>query len=176
VSSTTATTSRRDVAVVPWPIERALRQQLADLGVPRVLLIPEGVEPPAPLDELEDWVREGIHPSDLAARARSLSYRAVGDRPSVDDDGLLHHAGRWTSVPVSQIEVVRLIVDRLDRVVSKEAITETYVAAGGSGHPNSIRTLLTRLANRMASMGLDLVTIRGRGVLLTVPRTQGGDP
>ncbi len=159
----------RDVAVVAWPTGGTEREQLARQRVPRVLRVPFGTDPPTLMDDLEDRVQEGIDPDDLAVRARVLAERADIGRPRVDADGLLHHAGRWTAVPEGQIAVLSLVVERMDRVVAKEALKAAYVAAGGSGHPDSMRTLTSRLARRVREVGLELVTIRGRGVLLTTP-------
>jgi hypothetical protein len=167
--SSPSSLSRRDVAVVPWPAQTDVREHLAALRVPRVLLISGDHEPPALLDELEDWVREGIHPDDLVARTESLAARAIEDAPVADPDGLVRFAGRWTVVPPNQVGIVLLLVERFDRVVSKVDLADAYVAAGGSGHPNSIRSVTVRLSKRLASIGLELVTIRGRGLMLTRP-------
>jgi len=48
-----------------------------------------------------------------------------------------------------------------------DAVVAAYESGGGSGHPASVRTLLSRLGARVRSVGLDLVTVRRRGVLLT---------
>lgn len=161
--------TRPDVAVVPWPAHTDLREQLAALRVPRVLLISEDHEPPVPLDDLEDWVREGIHPDDLAARTRPLAARAAEGLPTIDRDGVVRNGTRWTVVPPHQVELVRLLVERFDQVVSKAELVAAYEAAGGSGHPNSVRSVTVRLARRLASIELQLVAIRGRGSMLTRP-------
>jgi hypothetical protein len=121
------------------------------------------------LDDLEDWVREGIHPDDLAARTRPLAARAGADAPTIEADGLLRFGGGWTVVPPSQVEVTRRLVERFDSVVPKADLVAAYVASGGSGHPNSIRSVTVRLAKRLDLVGLELVTIRGRGFMLTRP-------
>ncbi len=164
---TTSSLSRRDVAVVPWPAGTAVRDQLAALRVPRLLLIADDHEPPALLDDLEDWVREGIHPDDLAARTKPLAARAREDVPSIDADGLVRFGSAWTVVPPNQIEVTRLLIDRFGSVASRASLAEAYVTSGGSGHPNSMRSVTVRLARRLAPLGLELVTIRGRGLMLT---------
>jgi len=40
------------------------------------------------------------------------------------------------------------------------------VAAGHSGHEASIRSLLARISHRVEGLGLQLDTVRGRGVML----------
>jgi DNA-binding response OmpR family regulator len=119
------------------------------------------------LDDLEDWVRESIHPDDLAARTRPLAERAVEDPPTIDADGLVRFDGRWAVVPASQVALLQLLIERFDRVVAKQDVVAAYEACGGSGHANSVRSVTVRLSKRLAAIGLDLVTIRGRGFMLT---------
>lgn len=173
--SRSAPASRTDVAVVPWPAERSLRFELAVQRVPRLLLIPAEADPPELIDDLEDWVRAGIRPADLAARSRSLARRAGhgGGGPVLDHDGLLRVGDRWTPVPDGQAAVVGLLIERMDRVVPRVELAATYRAGGGSDHPDSIRTLTGRLAGRFREVGLDLVTIRTRGVMLTSTAAAG---
>ena len=66
-----------DVAVLRWPSEALLREQLAWFGLPRVLLLAPGVQPPEPLDGLEDWMRDPADPGDLHVRRRTLQRRAT---------------------------------------------------------------------------------------------------
>jgi hypothetical protein len=87
-------------------------------------------------------------------------------RPRLDEDGLLRVGRDWVAVPDAQLPVVALLVDRFEMIVPKEAIVEAYVAAGHSGHEASIRSLLTRISHRVAGLGLQLDTVRGRGVVL----------
>jgi len=167
------------VSVLAWPAEDRLRQQLAWFGLPRVLLLHPGVLPPEPLDGLEDWMRIPADPTDLEARSATLQRRA--DEPSrrtpfIDDDDLLWVGSTWVSVTGAQAPVLRLLLEHLDRVVRFESVIAAYVAAGGSGHPASVRTLLSRLGSRVRPVGLDLVTVRRRGVILTTspePPRQG---
>lgn len=164
-----------DVAILRWPAQHDLRLQLAAHAQLRLLLVPPDITPPDLLDEREDWLREPAAPADLLARSRELRRRIEevrGPAPAVDADGLLRYAGRWTAVPEAQVEVVRLLVERLDRVVSIDELAAAYEAGGGSAHPNALRTLVARLRTRFDELGLDLVTIRSRGVLLaTTPRS-----
>lgn len=92
-----------------------------------------------------------------------MNHRVV---PHIDDDGLLRVGDEWVAIPDAQLPVVTLLVERLGRLVSKEVIVAAYVAAGYSGHAASIRSLLARVAHRVGGLGLDLHTVRGRGVVL----------
>ena len=159
-----------DVSVLHWPDDAHVRDHLAAFRQPRILLVEPGASPPMPLDELEDWVRTPTDPEDLQARSRELHRRARDASPSkpiIDDQGLLWVGRRWVDLTLSQAPVVELLVEHLERVVRYDAVVATYERAGGSSHAASVRSLLTRIGNRVRPVGLDLVTVRRRGVLLT---------
>lgn len=158
-----------DVAILEWPAEAEQRGQLARLGLPRLLLVPVGAQPPRPLDGLEDWIRSPADPFDLLARSEHLRSRVEAmdaPVPVLDEDGLVWVGQAWVAVTLGQVPVARLLVDNCDRVVRFELLVEAYVAGGGSDHPGSVRTLLSRLGTRLAPLGLELVTVRRRGMLL----------
>lgn len=167
--SVTTPLPSNEVTVVPWPTNDSLRFDLAAQHLPRLLMIPSDADPPELLDDLEDWVRESAQPSDLVARWRLLSTRWLesgGSVPILDEGGLLRYGKRWVVIPDVQLGVVGLLIGRLNKVVPKADFAAAYSACGGSDHPSSIRTLICRLGARAEDVGLELVTIRGRGVLL----------
>jgi hypothetical protein len=166
-----------DVAVLRWPSEALLREQLAWFGLPRVLLLAPGVQPPEPLDGLEDWMRDPADPGDLHVRRRTLQRRAtmsVHPTPFIDDDALLWIGPSWVPITTAQAPVLRLLLDHLERVVRFDAVVATCEAHGASGHPSSVRTLLGRLGQRIRPVGLEIVTVRRRGVLLTIGSRPAG--
>jgi len=159
------------VSVLHWPRDANVRAHLAAFRQPRILLVDPGVGPPGLLDELEDWVRAPVDPDDLRARSQELHRRALdgapASAPTLDDEGLLWVGRRWVDLTPAQAPVVGLLLEHLERVVRYEAVVATYQRAGGSNHRASVRTLLTRIGARVRPVGLDLVTVRRRGVLLT---------
>lgn len=46
-----------DIVVLRWPEEEAAVERLAAAGVPRLLLVEAGADPPAGGDCREDWLR-----------------------------------------------------------------------------------------------------------------------
>lgn len=88
--------------------------------------------------------------------------------PYVDDGGLLRLGGSWVAIPDAQLPVLELLLERYDRVVRTEELAERYAEAGGSGSPGAVATMLRRLGDRVARLGLQLVTIRDRGQVLTL--------
>lgn len=159
-----------EVAVVRWPDEAAARTLLAEAGRPRLLLVAAGTEAPALLDELEDWLRDPVDPAELVARSAALHERAVAQHllPRLDDDGLLHHRGRWVAIPTAQLPMVRLLVERFGRLVRTDELVDAYVAAGGTGNRSSLRTAIMRVRGRVAEVGLMVEVARQRGVVLDV--------
>ncbi|MGH9085225.1 MAG: hypothetical protein ACRDYW_07200 [Acidimicrobiales bacterium] len=91
--------------------------------------------------------------------------------PRLDEDGILRLGDQWVAIPDAQLPVVALLVDRYGRLVRREALAAAYVEAGNSGREASIRSLMSRVARRVGSLGLQLHTVRGRGVILA----RGGD-
>ena len=86
--------------------------------------------------------------------------------PRLDEDGLLRVGTQWVAIPDAQIPVVILLVNQYGRVVRKDALIAAYVGAGNSSHDSSIRSLVARVARKVALLGLQLHTVRGRGVML----------
>ena len=158
------------VSVLYWPADEHIRRHLAAFRQPRMLLLQPDSKAPQLLDDLEDWLRAPLNPDDLRARSRELHRRSLGhDRPqpTIDEDGLLRVGTSWVDITPAQTPVVSLLIDHLERVVSYEAVGTAYKRAGGSSHAESLRTLLTRISARVRTVGLELVTVRRRGVLLT---------
>lgn len=90
------------------------------------------------------------------------------DRPTLDADGLLRHRGRWVPIPDTQLIVVELLVRNLGRLVATSEVRRAYEQAGGSGTSTSLRSLVHRLSQRVAQVGLRLHVVRSRGLVLDV--------
>jgi DNA-binding response OmpR family regulator len=156
-----------DVLLLRWPAEDHLRPERSGLARPTVLVIERGGPVPTTIGPFEDWVFDDAPPEEVALRLRLLSARTSQlDVGPLIDDGLLRHRGRWVALSDSQIPVVRLLIDELDRIVPLEALADAYASAGGSTTPTSIRTLLHRLTRRLAQVDLVVHTVRGRGAVL----------
>src|SRR6478735_468813 len=113
-----------NVELVRWPSDPQRLAGLRDRGVPRLLLVSEGAEPPIPTDCLEDWVAAGATESALDARRRALlaRARAHGARPEIDDDGLLRHQDAWVSLSPVEQSLTRALLERFGAVVARDAL------------------------------------------------------
>jgi hypothetical protein len=167
------------IALLRWPDQDAERRRLVAHGEPRILLISQYTAPPGLLDELELWLLDGAEPSEILAAMDRLRAKTRLRRPApaLDRDGLLHFDGRWVAVPDTQIPVVDLLVRNVDRLVLNDDIRVAYESAGGSGTPSSFRTVVRRIGERLAKVGLRLHVIRRRGVILARnPPADGATP
>lgn len=157
-----------EVAIVRWPGDAATRTLLASEGRPRLLVVDPGADAPSAVDALEDWVRAPVDPAELLARSVALRRRAAARTgvPRLDDDGLLHHDGRWVAIPDAQLAMVRLLLERYGQLVRTDELVAVYTAAGGSTKTSSVRTAVARLRVRLREVGLTLEVARRRGVVL----------
>ena len=67
----------------------------------------------------------------------------------LDDDDLLWVDREWVALTQAQAPVVRLLLEHLDQVVPFGELQAAYESVGGSGHPASMRTVLTGVATRV---------------------------
>jgi two-component system OmpR family response regulator len=153
------------VELMRWPGDQGRLAVLRDQGVPRLLLVNEGTEPPVPTDCLEDWVAGDAAEAALDARRRALVARARAHghrRPSIDSAGLLRHHDRWVSLsPVEQAFTAALL-DRFGAVVPRDAVASRAWPDGAPSR-NSLDALVMRLRRRLTPLGLEIRTVRSRG-------------
>jgi DNA-binding winged helix-turn-helix (wHTH) protein len=164
-----------NVELVRWPDDPQRLAGLRTSGVPRLLIVSDGAEPPIPTDCLEDWVAAGASESALDARRRALQARARahGARPVIDDDGLLRYDDLWVSLsPVEQFLTEELI-DRFGTVVARDVLAGRAWPQGAPTR-NALDVHVLRLRRRLAPLGLEIRTVRSRGYLLQESRQLNG--
>jgi DNA-binding response OmpR family regulator len=157
-----------DVVLVRWPDDGDRRELLALEGVPRLLLLRDGVEPPAASDCLEDWIRVPADEHEVRCRVDALhrrSQRHQNDRPLLDEHGVLRYGGRWVSLPPVEARLTTAMLDRFGSVVSREALTRAGWPTGTGGR-NALDVHVLRLRRRLDGVGLAIRTVRARGYLL----------
>jgi DNA-binding response OmpR family regulator len=156
-----------NVEVLRWPSDLDRRTALRGLGVPRLLVVSNGDEPPMVTDCLEDWVASTASEREVDARRRGLQYRAEqhGVLPSLDDDGLLHHRDAWVSLSPVEQSLTSALVDRYGAVVTRDTLADR---AWPDGVPtrNALDVHVLRLRRRIAPLGLEIRTVRSRGYLM----------
>jgi hypothetical protein len=156
-----------DVVLLRWPADQARRDELHQVGCPRLLLIEDG-PPPLPLDDLEDWIRVPAGEADLRARVDGLRQRAserVRPLPDLDDDGVLRLDGRWVSLPPVEARLTAALLGRFGAVVSRDSLARAGWPEGAPGR-NALDVHMLRLRRRLSPLALAIRTVRSRGYLL----------
>lgn len=157
-----------DVVLVSWPTDERRRRELAVHRRARLLLVDNDAPAPTVDDTLEDWVRLPAADHDIKARLDMLGRRvALGNGvPEIDEDNLLHHAGRWVSLPPVEARIAGALLDRFGAVVGRAALTEWAWPGQGPENRNALDVHLVRLRRRVGEVGLVIRTVRSRGYLL----------
>lgn len=164
--------------IVPlrWPDQARRRNQLADAGVPRLLLVAAGVSPPSCWALDEDWVAEDADPAERAHRERTLRHRLSGGPvPTpravpgvfVDEDGLVRRDGRWVALSALEAALVRPLLAERGRCVGRPALA----AAAWPGQDREDRAVdgaVRRLRAKLHPLGVEIHGITGAGYLLEV--------
>ena len=156
----------QNIVVLRWPEQEAEAARLSSAGLPRLLLVEPGADPPESGDCEEDWLRLPADDRDVMVRLRALARRAGRHLPlpQVDGQGRLLHRGRWVSLSPIDQHLAELLVERFGRVVLKEELARHAWDEPPSS--NAVRVHLTRLRHRLAPLGLAIRGVRGVGVLL----------
>ena len=162
-----------EVVLVRWPHEAERRARLEDEGVPRLLLVEDGVAPPVVEDPLEDWVRVPASEDDVRARLAGLAARRrlhAQEVPELDADGVLRFADHWVALPPVEARLTAALLERFGAVVSRAALA----GAGwpqGAPRRNALDVHVVRLRRRLAPVSLAIRTVRSRGYLLEPSQT-----
>ena len=160
--------SNSDVKFVRWPAQADLRTHCKREGIPCLLVVEGGAEPPLCSDPREDWVRAPISRADLEARVTALRHRARSRRtPVLDSSGTLYFDSQWTTISTTQTELMELFVERFETVVPRQDLRQRLVTSAlGSPTRNSLDLHIMRLRRRLVPVNLAIRTAWGRGYLL----------
>jgi len=155
--------------VIRWPAAEDRRQELADLGVPRPLLVDSDASPPICIDTLEDWIRLPADERDIDARMNGLraraSFWAPSTRPELDGHGRLLRGARWVPLSPTEEQLCTLLIGEFGQVVSDKALIGR-AWPDGTGTPTGLRLQMTRLRRRIADLQLEVRSVRGKGYVV----------
>lgn len=160
-----------DVALIQWPADEELRDELSGQGHPRLLLVEPDAAPPECTDVLEDWVRLPVSRADREARIRTLEARAgdvPGSVPTLDQHGILEYREMRAQLSPIQASLAAPMIERLGAVVSRETLLEAGWPGSGTSR-NTLDVTMGRLRRQLLGVGLDVRTVRSRGYLLAGP-------
>jgi DNA-binding response OmpR family regulator len=166
--------------VLAWPEDAAEAERLRREGVPRLLLVPHAEPPPQDVDHLAEWVRVPAEEREVAARVVALLRRAeaFSVRPHVDEHGRISFRERWSALSPTEARIAAVLCDRYTDVVSTQELRSLAAPHDGRGRgpsPAAFRVHLHRLRQRIAGLGLEVVSVRNEGVVLQ-PRSADAPP
>jgi two-component system OmpR family response regulator len=158
-----------DVIAVSWPSEPERRRRANDDGLPSMLLVEPGTEPPEDMGDLEDWIRVPYDPVEFLTRSGHLLRRwrrRNAFEPVLEtESGILRVGSRWIDLTSSQVATMQLLLDAHGQIVSPEQI-RAAAWPGEAPSPNAVKLHVLRLRDRLVPVGLELRTLRQRGFLL----------
>ena len=150
-----------------WPAQATERDLRARQGLPRLLLVEPGHEPPTGCDPLEDWVRPEADAVERYVRRRRLERRLAARSPaSIDGDGLLHRGERWVALPPGELAAVTALLSQPGRMVARPALAVAISAAGAVDGSRTLDNVIRRVRRRIAPLGMVVCAVRGAGFLL----------
>jgi hypothetical protein len=158
---------RPSIVALRWPADADEAKRLAALGVPRLLLVQPGAEPPAGADGMEVWMRLPTDRGDIEEQFCRLAERAVTTDRTVRLDGFgrLFVGQRWIALSEIQVRLIDVLLADLGEVVSERRLLESGWPERSRSAGN-LRVQVYRLRTRLLEVGLELRTIRGRGLVL----------
>ena len=162
-----------------WPEEESRRTRISQAGEPRLLLVPDGEDPPPIGDCLEDWIRVPAAENEVRARVDALALRSLAHHstnghdgngaapagPVLDDFGVLRVNGSWVALPPLEARLAEALLDRLGAVTSRELLIRAGWPSGAPGR-NALDVHVLRLRRRLTQVGLVIRTVRSRGYLM----------
>lgn len=158
-----------DVIFVRWPVQADLRTRCRQDGVPRLLVVEGGAEPPISNDPVEDWIRPPVSRHDLQARVTALQNRFNSSRvPTIDSTGTLSFGRHTITISTTQAELMRLLIDRFGQVVYRVEFMQHFASRTPTLSRNSLDLHIMRLRRRLLPIHLTIQTAWGRGYMLDV--------
>ncbi|WP_205576417.1 winged helix-turn-helix domain-containing protein [Streptomyces europaeiscabiei] len=156
-----------DVVFVRWPVQADLRTRCRKEGMPRLLVVEAGAQPPISSDPVEDWVRPPVSRDDLEARVAVLQNRFDSSRvPTIDSTGTLSFGPHSITVSTTQAELLRLLIDRFGDVVHRTEFVQRFAGRTPALNRNSLDLHIMRLRRRLLPIELSIRTVWGRGYML----------
>ncbi|MEO7296610.1 MAG: helix-turn-helix domain-containing protein [Candidatus Limnocylindria bacterium] len=155
------------IVVLRWPTQAVEARALGVLGVPRLLLIEDGAEPPALSDGLVAWLPMPADDGEFERQLRLIvdGARMSRDAVRIDDHGRMLVGPRWVALSATQARLAVALVDSFGDVVSERCLIEAG-RLDQTMSSNSLRVHVSRLRKRLLTVGLELQTVRGQGLVL----------
>ena len=126
----------------------------------------------------DDYIGKPFELAELEARIRALLRRSQGRASGQIEFGpiLLDTAARQATVdgqplalPRRELCLLEILLNRANKVVSKELIASQMFSFDDDVGPNAIEIYMSRLRKRLAGSDVTIRTVRGLGYLIELP-------
>ena len=128
----------------------------------------------------DDYLPKPFDLDELEARIRALTRRRGTDGGSTAplefaglradaDNGAVYHHGLPLELTPREAALLRCLLQRPGHAVAKERLFEAVFPGQAEVQPEAIEVVVYRLRKRLATTGVQLVTLRGLGYLLKAP-------
>jgi DNA-binding response OmpR family regulator len=120
----------------------------------------------------DDYLNKPFDLSEFEARVRALLRRGQGAQTRVGaldwswEARQASVAGEPLVLSAKEITLLESLLQQLDRVVGKETLSNRMGDADMAAGDNTVEVYIHRLRRKLASAGLEIVTVRGVGYLL----------
>ena len=149
---------RAAVRIVEWPAERAA---VAATGIPRLLVVDAGAEPPVGGDCCQDWMWRSGGETELRLRIHQLALRALEHghgRPHLDGLGILHVGLRSVPLPPKEQALIGVLLEHFNRSVPRDLLVRA-AWPGGIARESTLGQRISKLRARLAWLGLEIIAL-----------------
>jgi DNA-binding winged helix-turn-helix (wHTH) protein len=150
--------STSSVRILRWPVQRAAVSQLDRSGIPRLVMVDEGTDPPISSDCCQDWMWRSGGEREMRQRLHQLSLRALEHghaSPELDDLGMLHVGLRSVHLPPKERALVGALLRRFGRPVLREELLRAAWPTGITTR-TTLPASISRLRSRVRWLGLEI--------------------
>ena len=152
------------VAVVEWPGDVGRIERLAQLGLPRLLLVHSVAGAPVDDGSLQDWVLSSAMPDEIHTRLRRLCARAAERRrlagcPGLDGEGRLSVGESFINLMGPTETLARVLVAHFEEAVGQSTLARADPAFSSA---RRLEGWLNRLSELINPLGLEAVALPDR--------------
>ena len=161
-----ATTS--SARILLWPAQRDALSELEKSGIPRLVMVEEGHDPPLSSDCCQDWMWRSGGEGEMRHRLHQLSLRALEHghaHPELDDLGMLHVGLRSVHLPPKERALVSALLQSFGRSVLREDLVRAAWPQGLTTR-TTLPARISRLRSRLRWLGLEIAGSSATGYRL----------
>jgi DNA-binding winged helix-turn-helix (wHTH) protein len=163
--------------IVEWPAQRDALLHLKQAGVPRLVVVPDGGEPPVTGDCCQDWMWRSGGEQEMRARLQQLSLRILQHghgRPELDALGMLRVGLRSAHLPAKERALVTVLLASFGRPVLRDELVGAAWPEG-IARPNVLASRISSLRTRLSWLGLEIAGSSSTGYCLRASATARDD-